>query len=358
MSVRCHVSTTVLNLIWRPWACLVQYLDVQCPAFKAIFSRCQSPKLPFLSISLFSPKMGGPEELKIPSSRNENLQIALSVYSPEEDKSPLPVIVMGHGIGAIQAAGLEPFALAFAASGYCAITFDYLHFGKSDGEPRNFLSVPGELQDFRDVISWARQQTKRFDSQRIIVWGTSFGGMHTTALLASDHNLAGGIAQCPCVDSFAAMKMQPLLKNLRLMLNAVCDRIGAFFGKEPLYVGLAGDGLPGSPISLMEGPEVVEGWQRITPSNIPFPNKITARSLLGGSSRPVLDVKKIQKPYLIVLPTWDNEAPLGAAETAVRETPLGEALRVPGGHFDVYAGGIAFDENLSGQLAFLRRILG
>lgn len=46
-----------------------------------------------------------------------------------------------------------------------------------------------------------------------------------------------------------------------------------------------------------------------------------------------------------------------AAEAAVRNAPLGEELRVPGGHFDLYAGGIAYDANLSGQLAFLERIL-
>lgn len=73
--------------------------------------------------------------------------------------------------------------------------------------------------------------------------------------------------------------------------------------------------------------------------------------------RPVLDVKKSRKPYLEVLPTYDNQAPLKAAEAAVKNAPFGEALQVPGGHFDLYAAGIAFDANLSGQLTFLERIL-
>ncbi|KNG81076.1 alpha/beta fold family hydrolase [Aspergillus nomiae NRRL 13137] len=302
--------------------------------------------------------MGAIEDLKIPSSRDHSLQIALSIFSPENCLRPRPVIVMCHGIGAIKAAGLAPFASAFAAKGYYAITFDYLHFGESDGQPRNFLSISGELQDFRDVIAWARQQPDRFDPKQIVVWGSSFGGMHTTAIIASDHELAGAIAQCPCVDSFAAAKRQPLLKSLRITQMAISDGIRSLFGKEPIYINLTGNGSSGSAIALMEGSEVIQGWQRISPSDVAFPNIITARSLLEfPMHRPVLGVKKSKKPYLIVLPTYDNEAPLEAAEAAVRNAPLGEGLRVPGGHFDLYAGGIAFDANLSGQLAFLDRIL-
>lgn len=298
------------------------------------------------------------EDLKIPSSRDHSLRIALSIFPPEICLGPQPVIVMGHGIGAIKAAGLAPFASAFAAKGYYAITFDYLHFGESDGEPRNLLTISGELQDFRDVIAWTRQRPDQFDPQRIVVWGSSFGGMHTTALLASDQELAGGIAQCPCVDGFAAVKMQSLLKFLRISYAAMSDRIRSFFGKDPVYINLTGDGLCGSPIALMEGSEVIEGWQRITPPDVPFPNIITARSLLEfPTHRPVLDLKKSKKPYLIVLPTWDHQAPLEAAEAAVRNAPLGEGLKVPGGHFDLYAGGVAFNANLAGQLEFLDRIL-
>ncbi|KAJ5113807.1 alpha/beta fold family hydrolase [Penicillium angulare] len=302
--------------------------------------------------------MAPSEDLKIPSSRDSRLRIAMSIFPPENCLHPRPVIIMGHGIGAIKAAGLAPFASAFAAKGYYAITFDYLHFGESDGQPRNLLSIPGELQDFRDVISWARQQPDRFDLQRIVVWGSSFGGMHTTALIASDHELAGAIAQCPCVDSYAASNMQPFSKSLRIARMAISDWTRSLFGKEPIYINLTGDGLPGSSIALMEGSDVMEGWDRISPSEVDFPNIITARSLLEFPiNRPVLNVKNSRKPYLIVLPTYDNQAPLEAAEAAVRNAPFGEGLRVPGGHFDMYADGISFDANISGQLTFLEKIL-
>ncbi|XHG03927.1 hypothetical protein AWENTII_007212 [Aspergillus wentii] len=91
---------------------------------------------------------------------------------------------MGHGIGAIKAAGLQLFAAACAQAGYAALAFDYLHFESSDGQPRNLMSVPQELRDFRDVNALVREHPDRFDVSRIVVWGTSCGGMHVTVLVA------------------------------------------------------------------------------------------------------------------------------------------------------------------------------
>src|SRR5437016_3476235 len=102
------------------------------------------------------------EDFKVLTSR-KNFQIAVSVFSDRHAcHQPTPVIIMGHGIGAVKDAGLAPFAKAFAAHGYAAITFDYLHFGQSDEQPRNLMVISSQLQDFRDVIAWARNQPDRF----------------------------------------------------------------------------------------------------------------------------------------------------------------------------------------------------
>ncbi|TDZ31028.1 hypothetical protein C8035_v001879 [Colletotrichum spinosum] len=109
----------------------------------------------------------------------------------------------------------------------------------------------------------------------------------------------------------------------------------------------------------MASHEVMEGWSRLAPERgEDWPNAIAARSLLSiVTSRPLLHVHKSAKPYLVVLPTWDHEASLDAAEECVRRAPLGEGLRVEGGHFDLYKGGISFEKNVKGQLRFLRRVL-
>ena len=147
------------------------------------------------------------------------------------------------------------------------MSFDYLSFGGSEGEPRNVVNVDQELRDFRDVIAWARDE-KAFDPQRIVVWGSSFGGMHITALMTLDHKLAGGIAQCPCVDGFGASMETPMLRSLRMTAWALIDYLASFFSKTPIYITTAP--IPETPpntLAMLDAPDVLEGWQRIMPED-------------------------------------------------------------------------------------------
>ncbi|KAH8585597.1 Alpha/Beta hydrolase protein [Bisporella sp. PMI_857] len=294
----------------------------------------------------------------VPSTLRKD-KIAVTIYRPDTWDCPMPVIVMGHGIGAIKAGGLSPFATAFNSAGYAAVTFDYIGFGASEGFPRNFLNVNDQLQDFRDVLKWIRAAGKEnwVDASNIVAWGTSFGGMHVTALMSEDHSLKAGIAQCPLVDGFAGSMQMPLIRSLQLTATAITDVVGALFGaKEPQYLDLTSDG---SRLALMASQEVAEGWARIAPENgEEWPNILAGRSLFSiMTCRPILKIHKSTRPYLIVLPTWDHEASLDAAEECVKRAPLGEGLRVAGGHFDLYKGGPSFEVNVKGQLEFLKRVL-
>lgn len=294
------------------------------------------------------------------SSSEDGLQIATSLWLPENTSStPLPAIVMGHGIGAVKAAGLGSFARRFTSAGYAAITFDYRHFGESQGNPRNFMSIAKELCDFKDVLAWVRDQPQLFDSARIVVWGSSFGGMHVSALMASDHGLAGGVMQCPCVDALKAGLKLPLVHSLWVMCYAVADLIASFIGLRPIYIKLVNDTSSSRAPAVMPLDGARKGWDMITPPSVKnFPNMITARSILSFPfNRPVFGLRKSVKPLLVVLPTFDNEAPLDSAAAAARLAPLGMSLRVEGGHFDLYHGGPSFETNIEGQLEFLKRIL-
>jgi dienelactone hydrolase len=48
------------------------------------------------------------------------------LYLPDGD-GPYPAVVMAHGIGAIKAGGLVPFAERFCRTSFAAIVFDYRH---------------------------------------------------------------------------------------------------------------------------------------------------------------------------------------------------------------------------------------
>src|SRR5438445_661879 len=71
--------------------------------------------------------------VQIPTASDDAIEAW--VYLPEGG-GPHPAVVMAHGIGAIKAGGLSPFAERFREEGFAAIAFDYRNFGGSGGEPR------------------------------------------------------------------------------------------------------------------------------------------------------------------------------------------------------------------------------
>ncbi|KAH8697971.1 Alpha/Beta hydrolase protein [Talaromyces proteolyticus] len=301
------------------------------------------------------------ENVLILATKTKNLKIAATCLIPENSDISPPVIVMGHGFGAVKAAGLFPFAERFVQAGYAAVMFDYLYFGESDGTPVNKLSISRELQDYRDVISWAREQSGKWDTSRVIAWGTSFGGMHITALMAEDHDLVAGIMQGACVDGFAAATKNPILKTLRQLPLSLCDWVLSLFSStRAIYVKLVGNKENSLTTAMMSGSEAMEGWQRLTKSlDSEFMNKVTARTILKiPFSRPIKQIHRSTKPLLVILTTWDHQGPLHKAEDAVRLAPHAQGFRVPGGHFDLYEGGVAYEQNITRQLEFLQEVSG
>jgi dipeptidyl aminopeptidase/acylaminoacyl peptidase len=54
---------------------------------------------------------------------------------------PHPVVVLAHGGGAVHDMKLPQYERALRAAGLAVVAFDYRHFGASDGQPRQLLSV-------------------------------------------------------------------------------------------------------------------------------------------------------------------------------------------------------------------------
>ena len=119
------------------------------------------------------------------------------------ESTPAPVIVMAHGLGAIKLLRLDAFAERFQAAGYACLVFDYRHFGESEGQPRELLSISRQREDWRAAVAYARSLPD-VDADRVVLWGTSFGGGHAIATAAADHSVAAAIAQCPFTDGLAS----------------------------------------------------------------------------------------------------------------------------------------------------------
>src|SRR5918998_5244415 len=117
------------------------------------------------------------------SSGADRCHAWLYLPAPTADTGPPPVIVMAHGLGAVKQLRLAPVAERFQAAGYACLVFDYRHFGESEGEPRELLSLARQREDWRAAVEFARSLPE-VDSGRVVVWGTSFGGGHAIVTAA------------------------------------------------------------------------------------------------------------------------------------------------------------------------------
>lgn len=190
------------------------------------------------------------------------------------------------------------------------------------------------------------------DPDRVVIWGTSFGGGHVVRTAARDPRLAAVIAQCPFTDGLASTLALPPATTVKIGLLAVRDLLAAWRSKEPVMVPAYGD--PGS-TALMTAPDCVAGIEAIVPAGDDIRSDITARFGLDILRYfPGRHARKIQSPAHFAVCENDTLAPPDPTLRHVRKAPKGEVRMQPGGHFDIYVGD-AFEHNVAEQLAFLAR---
>ena len=262
-------------------------------------------------------------------------------------------IVMGHGFGGTIGAGLEPFAERFAAAGFDVLVFDYRHFGGSDGEPRQLLSVKLQLEDWAAAIGHARGLS---GIDRVGLWGTSFSGGHVVVAGARDGRVAAVSAQCPMMDGLRALatslRQGGVMNSLAVTRRAFADLLNHRRGLAPLMIDIVGP--PGSR-AAMTTPDAEPGFMAITPAD--FRNEVAARIALEVPSyRPYRHAAGLACPLLLQLCERDSVAPVASTLKAAELAPRAELLRYPIGHFDIYVGA-DFERSVADQVDFFTRHL-
>jgi fermentation-respiration switch protein FrsA (DUF1100 family) len=268
-----------------------------------------------------------------------------------------PCVVLGHGLGGTVDSGLLPFAERFAAAGIDALAFDYRYFGASDGEPRQLLSVPRQLEDYAAAIAYARS-LEGVDPQRIVLWGSSYSGGHVVPVAISDGDVAAVISQVPNMDGIAALINLARYAGpghlAKLVFAGLRDLAASLRGRPPVMIPLVA--APGS-IGAMTSPDADPGYHAIAGST--WRNEAAARlALNAGTYRPGLQADRLPCPILIQIADQDAIAPPKAAQDAAwRATGRAEVRTYPIGHFDIYTGA-PFEQAITDQLHFLRRHVG
>jgi uncharacterized protein len=284
------------------------------------------------------------------SFRSGGEDLAAWLYMPDRAPAALPCVVLAHGFGATRAGRLDAYASRFAGAGYAALVFDYRGFGDSGGSPRQVISIPGQQEDWRAAIAFARSLPE-VDAEQVVAWGSSFSGGHVAVMAATDGRLAGAISQNPFIDGLATLRALGVAANLRLAAAGLRDEWARLRGRDPFLIPIVG---PPGTTGAMCTPDSLPGYSAMY-GDAPWVNEFAARvGLRIGFYRPTRHARSIHCPWLVQVCDDDAITPPAPAVAAAGRAPWSEVRRYPGGHFDVYVGE-AFERAVADQIDFLRR---
>jgi uncharacterized protein len=275
---------------------------------------------------------------------------AATVYRPRGATGVVGCVVMGNGITLTRKDGIPEYAQRFAESGFAVLAFDYRHWGDSGGEPRRWISLRSQLEDWRAAVQYARA-LEGVDPAQVALWGMSLGGGLALMTAATDPRVAATVALVPLSDGLAAVAQPaPFCVTARLTWSIMRRAVT----RRPVTIPVAG--APGS-FALLPAPEALPGFERLASDN-GWRNEVNAAGLLFTflRFRPVQNAARIQGPVLVQLGERDRTVPLPAIEKVSARLPKGELMRYPIDHFGCFWPEHA-EHLASDQLKFLHRHL-
>ena len=287
-------------------------------------------------------------------SPNGNKCAAKIYYPNVETAQKHPVILMVHGWGGTQDLLTLPFVQAFMQIGYAVMTFDYSTWGKSEGMPRNQISPWLRVREAEQAIQYL-QNLEKIDADKIVVWGTSFGGGHTIDLAAKYPHLLGAIAHVPMLDGVQAVLANPVKDMLKIGLKVVQDYLPS---QSRTYIPVIA---PEHQFATMNRDQAydffMKNYQESGKSIDDYDNRVTARSVLTiGMYRPIRHLKTIKIPTLLIGATRDSVAPFDPEKIKKINNPHIEYQLLDANHFEPYFEPI-FQQNIQYQLEFLKKLI-
>lgn len=258
-----------------------------------------------------------------------------TLYLPAGDSGPTPAVLLGNGFGAEGEFGLEPFLRAFLEAGFACMTFDYRHFGRSTGAPRQLIDPALQLEDWRAALRHLRSHPD-VDSSRLALWGTSYGGGHAISIAAESSDVRALVAQVPHCCTHAAFRSVGIRKSLKGIGHGLRDTVRGRLGLSPHEVPIVGEPYE---YAVMDH----AGWKRayleMVPEESTWRNALPARSLIaGGQYRPLVVAERIRCPVLLVYGDRDAGIPADAVVETAGRIAGSRLERFEGDHFDVYRG--------------------
>ncbi|WP_211318804.1 alpha/beta hydrolase [Nocardioides silvaticus] len=266
-----------------------------------------------------------------------------------------PVVVMAHGLGGTKDSGLEPFARAFAAAGLEVLLFDYRGFGGSGGEPRQVVSLDGQLEDYEAALQ-AAADLPGVDPSRLVLWGISLAGGHVLRAAADRDDIAAVVSVVPMVDGLAAALHATASHTpgelLRSTARGIRGRLVSRSGRAPVMMPVVAR--PGE-VGALTLPGALEDYLSIAGPT--WRNEIAAEVTLElGTRKPAAAAARVDAPLLVQIADFDQSAPPQAAAKAAFKGRA-EVRHYPCDHFDLFPGKPWHDAARDHAVAFLVRHL-
>lgn len=270
------------------------------------------------------------------------------LYLPDGIEHP-PVVVLGHGLGAVREMRLDAFSERFSAAGIAALAFTYRYFGDSGGQPRQLMSVRRQLADWDAALDFVKTRAE-LDGSRIAVWGSSFGGGHAIVVASRHSELRAAVSQCPFTDGLASAAALGFKGTLQVLPVVLRDFASKLLGRPPVMVPVAA--APGHP-ALMNAHDALSGYLDLMPEGMQFVNHVSARVIPEiATYRPGRSAAQVEIPILFCVSTTDTVTPPERTIHLARRAPQGEIKLYDAGHFDFYLGD-PFEKLVEDQTAFL-----
>ncbi len=255
----------------------------------------------------------------------DGVDLAAWFYRPDGD-GPFPTVVMSHGFTALRRMGLDVDASVFRDAGLACVVYDHRNWGDSGGEPRHETDPWRQLDDMREVLTWARSRPE-VDPDRIGVWGTSYSGGHALMMGALDRRVSAVVAQVPLVDGDAFFGASLKAGGQKFLDRLTEDRDARLQGAEPQTVKSAAEG------------STTADWAAATDVEGVWPNRMTLRSLEAVASyMPRNHTHRISPtPLLMLVAERDEVTPLEPQLDAFERAREPKRLvRYDCLHYDVY----------------------
>ena len=169
---------------------------------------------------------------------SDGTRLAGDLFYPKDraEDEKLPAIVLCHGWGGKKAHLNRAIAPQFAAAGYVVLSFDYRGWGESDSrlvirgempeaDKDGYVTVKAQAisevvdpvdhqMDIDNAISFIQGESM-VDTDRIGIWGSSFGGGHVIWRAAHDDRVACVVSQVGGMNGTALNKLNGALSRTR-----------------------------------------------------------------------------------------------------------------------------------------------